>query len=447
MTEHLSTEIVERFHHHALALGDRSAIYDHVLKCNACRERIIDSSTEPLALQALSHHLVPSNFDERFHLDSQLVEGYVEDNLDDVDRERTEMHLQRCIECSAEVTDFRESLATMRAASIQPHVEQKSLRERLLAFTRVPVFGSPLRVTAIVALAALALIAIVVVWRFKSTGSTPTPVGKNDLSAESQPRPLPSPLSPQADVSPSPSQNMLAESPITNSTEPRQEILGLSDGPNRITLAKSGKLIGLESLPRETQEAVREALTAQKIKRPDVLDELSSAAVSLRAPAGNDETVRIVYPANTVIAADRPQFEWIPASKARAYSVELGDAGFHQVAKSENLPPTTRSWTPSAPLKRGMSYTWVVRVINQAAEGTSVSLASQGKFKVLEEEKIKELNQLKTASQSHLALGVFYAREGIIAEAEHEFQILAKENPRSKIVKKLLREIQSWQRH
>ena len=54
-------------------------------------------------------------------------------------------------------------------------------------------------------------------------------------------------------------------------------------------------------------------------------------------------------------------------------------------------------------------------------EGGSGSSASKGKFKVLDEEKIKQLSRLK-ASQSHLALGIFYAREGMIAEAEREFQ-------------------------
>lgn len=40
MTEHLSTEIVERFHQQALAKGERTVIYDHALKCEACRRQI-----------------------------------------------------------------------------------------------------------------------------------------------------------------------------------------------------------------------------------------------------------------------------------------------------------------------------------------------------------------------------------------------------------------------
>jgi len=73
-----------------------------------------------------------------------------------------------------------------------------------------------------------------------------------------------------------------------------------------------------------------------------------------------------------------PLFEWIPSKTANAYRVEVRDAGFHQAAKSDNLPATTHAWTPSTQLKRGMVYTWVVRVIKSGTESGAVSSASQG---------------------------------------------------------------------
>ena len=44
------------------------------------------------------------------------------------------------------------------------------------------------------------------------------------------------------------------------------------------------------------------------------------------------------------------------------------------------------------------------------------------KFKILSANSAHELEQLKKA-KSHLAFGVFYAREGMIAEAEREFLV------------------------
>jgi len=64
----------------------------------------------------------------------------------------------------------------------------------------------------------------------------------------------------------------------------------------------------------------------------------------------------------------------------------------------------------------------------------------EAKFKVLEEEKARELTHLKRAS-SHLALGVFYAREGMAAEDEKDFQILVDSNPQSSIPQMLPRTI------
>ena len=67
------------------------------------------------------------------------------------------------------------------------------------------------------------------------------------------------------------------------------------------------------------------------------------------------------------------------------------------------------------------------------------------KFKILSANSAQELEQLKRV-RSHLALGVFYAHEGLVGEAEREFQILVRENPRTPALKKLLSQIQSWRR-
>ena len=68
------------------------------------------------------------------------------------------------------------------------------------------------------------------------------------------------------------------------------------------------------------------------------------------------------------------------------------------------------------------------------------------KFKVLEEAKMRELNELNKSPRSNLALGVFYANAGMVSEAEREFQTLAKQNPDSRIAAKLLRAVRSWRR-
>jgi lipopolysaccharide biosynthesis regulator YciM len=68
--------------------------------------------------------------------------------------------------------------------------------------------------------------------------------------------------------------------------------------------------------------------------------------------------------------------------------------------------------------------------------------APETKFAVLSAADLQELTRLKK-SKSHLALGVFYARAGLLNEAEREFQNLVKLNPQSELPRKLLRSVRS----
>ncbi|MGH9838167.1 MAG: hypothetical protein ACREEM_05225, partial [Blastocatellia bacterium] len=62
------------------------------------------------------------------------------------------------------------------------------------------------------------------------------------------------------------------------------------------------------------------------------------------------------------------------------------------------------------------------------------------KFKVLEGEKASELSMLKQVN-SRLALGIFFAREGMIAEAEKEIQILSERNPELPELQRVVRSL------
>ena len=436
MSAHLSNEIVERFHAQELTPRDRSAIYGHVLDCESCRQRVVTVETEGVAVRTLTEHLLPIEGEEPFHLNGDTIEAFVDDNLDPTDRSMVNLHLEDCAECLREVNDLRESLATMKAASRSQNIvyPAKSLRPRS---------SVPMRIAAAIALIAFATVAVIVVLRWKSTGPAP-PINGRDITVGSQPTPL---ASPQIPVAPSPSIGVnppkLAENPPGKRSGERQQgvLVALKDGANEITLDRGGNVVGLSALPPESRQAARQALTGESLNRPDVLDEIASGQVSERAPTGNEERIRLAYPTNSVIQESQPTLRWARSKTAIAYRVEIADETFHQTAKSEDLPATSQSWTPSAPLKRGQIYTWTIRALNKGGEPSA--LTSQGKFKILSEDSNRKLNQLKTR-KSHLALGLFYAREGMIADAEREFGILVKENPGSTVAKRLFSELRSW---
>jgi hypothetical protein len=443
MSAHLSNEIVEQFHGQSLSGGDRVVIYHHILGCDACRRRVVTSQTEAAALEALSNHLLPQEGEEPYHLDPATVESFVDDKLDAVDRSIAKLHLEDCAECSAEVTDFLESLATMRAAS-RKHDEDGQRQE--ISSRRLVAVSVPLRIAAMVALIAFAAVVLVFISRWRSTGPRPTTGNGRDITAGSQPSPIASPQVPNFAPSPSTGENppKLAEKPPVKASGDQQVLGALKDGASEIAIDRGGNLVGLPSLPTEARQAVKKALTGEPLNRPDVLNEIASANISTRASSSNEEQIRITYPVHAVIQNNQPTIRWMAPKTAEAYRVEIADETFHQVARSEDLPATIQSWTPTSPLKRGAVYTWTIRAVNKGGEPSSVT--SQAKFKVLSEDKVRELNQLKSGSRSHLALGLFYAGEGMIAEAKREFGILAESNPRSLLIKKLLNEISSWQR-
>lgn len=442
MSAHLSNEIVERFHSQSLTGKDRGEIYDHIVACETCRQRVVTSEVEAVALRTINDHLFAQEGQEAYHLDPATVEAFVDDTLNQLDRSTVNLHLEDCAECSAEVTDLRESLATMKA-SLRQHEGSQPRKEGALR-PRGP-FSVPMRIAAAVALIALSALALLVVSRWKSSG--PTSVPGSDTTAGSQTTPVASPQIPGVVPSPAPvgSPNMAENPRLTAPVEKQQgALVALKDGPNEITLDRGGNVIGLPSSASESRQAVKQALSGEPLARPDIVDELTTAEVSVRAPTGNEERIRIAYPANSVILENQPTLRWHVSKTAESYRVVIADETFRQIAESEDLPATSRNWTPPTQLKRGAIYTWTIRAVNKAGEPSA--LTSQGKFKVLGDDEVRQLNRLKYGSQSHLALGLFYAREGMIAEAEREFGILMKQNPDSSVAKRLLTNVRSWRR-
>lgn len=430
MSAHLSNEVVERFHAQRLSGTDKSEIYEHVLGCETCRERVVTPSVQNIAVDTLTGHLLPEPGD-LFHLDAETIEAFVDDKLNPLDRSTAKLHLDCCVECSSEVTDLRESLATMKAMSQTDTATQVvSIRARHLS-------RLSMRIAAVVALVGFIAIAAMVIWKLKSSRPTPTP----QLAGGAEPGSSPQIKLPALNPSPTPNTPHNAENP-PSLAPPKDVVATIKDGPHQITVDQNGKADGLESLPADSRSAVARALTGEPIEAPEVLDELTTTNVSVRSANPTERPIVVVYPARTVIEENQPTLRWRATKNASSYQVSVSDENFRQVAKSE-LPAAASEWKMTAALERGHVYTWSVRTVND--QGQLSEVTSQGKFKVLSGDKLKELTGLKR-SKSHLALGLFYAQEGIIDKATAELRMLFQENPDSEIARQLLNRIQSWRK-
>ena len=97
-------------------------------------------------------------------------------------------------------------------------------------------------------------------------------------------------------------------------------------------------------------------------------------------------------------------------------------------------------------MHRGQSYFWEVMAVKEGKQVVApVAPAPRAQFRILEVDKLNALKSLKRQKPiSHLALGLTYARFGLVNDAEGEFQYFLKENPDSATARRLLRTVQTW---
>ena len=177
---------------------------------------------------------------------------------------------------------------------------------------------------------------------------------------------------------------------------------------------------------------------SERLEQPAILKELGGQEGSLRG-SKNAPLFKLTYPSRTVILSDRPSLKWEKAAGASSYRVYVNDPAGHEVARSEEFSAESTEWILRSPLKRGEIYVWTVVALVDGKEIVSPGAsAPEMKFQILSMGNLQELNLLKR-TRSHLVLGVFYAKVGLLAEAEREFQQLIRLNPNSKVASNLLR--------
>lgn len=458
MTDHVSTSNMRLFCARALPEVDLIEIARHLADCSQCH-RLLVSSLREKGFETPRFTLAPAFWLRHEHIDYDQLVDLADDRLDASERGAIDAHLKICLVCEEDVGSFiafREQIdKEMQLASTG--VVEESTREKRPWFARWLVLGWNPAYAAAMILIGIALVIGVAVLLKRRAGNleakqtpppqgivspaTQTPTPQNQAVAlQPTPAPVPSEQSPRH--APSPALTVKNREPL-KPVENAGTVAVFNDESGTVTVDKVGNVSGLDEIPQNTRREIGETLVAQNIKAPEIAIELAGAPINLRGPA-NDPTFKLLSPARTVIISDRPSFEWEKLSRAANYKVVLGDLKGHAVATSELLPSNQTQWTPLTPLKRGEIYSWGVEATVDSkkiyAPGTT---ETEMKFKVLSESSVRELEQLKKV-RSHLALGVFYANEGMVAEAEREFQILVRDNPRVPVLKKLLMQIQSW---
>jgi hypothetical protein len=263
-----------------------------------------------------------------------------------------------------------------------------------------------------------------------ATGSSETEKQKQSVEKE-QPRPENSPSNQSPDMA----------------TLPREQpLVTLNDAGGQILVNQRGQLEGLDELPPDLQESVERALANRRLRDSPALAGWSNGAGILRSELVQQNTFAPLAPMDVVIETDRPKFRWQALEGARSYVVTIHDARFREVAGSGPIAGT--EWTAPNSLERGVIYSWQISALKDGKTIVSPKPPlPEARFKILDQHALVALGKLKkSAGSSHLVMGVFYWKHGLIEDSEREFQALAKANPNSTAVAELLKDIRSIRR-
>lgn len=430
---------MERFCLSGFPEAELAAITEHLTVCEACHQIFVATLRNQRGSAPITFDLAPESVLRHEHVDFDQLVAVSDNKLDEADRKMVDIHLSTCATCQEDLRSFlafRDQIEPELRMRYRPAAQDPRRRE-------VPLWGrwrglawKPAYATAIVVIGIALLIgaAILLKRRADNIQVKQMPPSNVNLGA---PRQTPSPDN-RATNGPSP--------PVTPKETPGERpsniasFVALNDGIGEVTVDQSGKVSGLDNVPAPTRDEIAQVLLSERVERPAILKDLAGQNGSLRGSSGG-QSFKLTFPKGTVLVSNRPAFKWEKLLGASSYRVYVNDTAGQEVARSEDLSPERTEWALPKPLKRGEIYAWsVVALVNDQEIVSPGPGAPEMKFQVLPATSLRQLNELKK-TRSHLALGLFYTKAGMLSNAEHEFKQLSLLNSKSKLATKLLRSI------
>ena len=403
--------------------AELTAIGRHLADCPDCH-RLFVSSLRAGSAEPPRFTLAPEFWLRREHLDYERLVELSENRLDGQELESIDAHLKLCSTCQEDVRGFlafrEEFESELKSLSVPASTPRPHKRDRRDAWHQV--LWKPIYAAAAVILAVAFIIGIAALLKRSAeklqADNAPIPQVKSTATQENK--------------------NGYATPPDISASTPQPPLAALNDNGRVVAIDKSGNASGIDDFPTQIKDDIARVLKTERLEPPNQ-KELLGEESGLRG-SNPKPRFKLIYPARTVITNVRPTLRWEGIRGATSYQVYLNDARGSVVTKSDTLPSDRTSWTVNRPLRRGEVFTWWVSAIIEGKEVISPGPSSpEMKFKVLSARSFDDLQKL-SSSGSHLALGVFCAREGLREEAQREFQILLRENPNSDLARKLLQQ-------
>src|SRR5207253_1319781 len=135
MSDHTSTLQMERFCARALPVPELAAIAEHLASCKTCHQLFRETVDRRRDYAPISFTLAPQKWLQHEHLAYEQLVGYVENSLDNAEREIINIHIQLCGQCDEDLHSFQRFRQQTAAELADVHVSdaQPSLRDKLLS--------------------------------------------------------------------------------------------------------------------------------------------------------------------------------------------------------------------------------------------------------------------------------------------------------------------------
>jgi hypothetical protein len=384
---HLTEEEIRQYWQRTLPPATLMAADDHLAQCTDCRKSVKRSGKlagEAALLDALAGEEPPHSH----HLTYDDLVAFVDDDSTAGDRPEILQHIRTCKDCADEVED----LTRLRADA----------RERREANLGATIAGKR--------------------WPFWTSSAWAGAAAAVVLAA------------------------LLGVRAYQNRVQPKPALVAqLNDAGGRIRLDSSGGLALPSSFSPGEAAQIKDALLARRIETSPAISQLISQKGTLLGETGPESGLQLIAPLGTMTPSDKPTFRWQPVSSA-TYVVSIYDAKYQKVAESPGIQQTV--WASVRPLPRGQTYTWQLTALIKGKQlRAPVPPAPEARFQVLAQAEAEQLEEAqRQRANSHLLLGLLYARAGALDEAERELTTLLAANPDSRLAKDLLASVQQLRR-
>lgn len=400
LSEHLSDENIVAYRGRRLAAAELLSASDHLAACAACRVRV--SPPKELHDGFAAIRAVLDAEAHTSHLTYDEIALYVDGQLRTEDGARVERHARDCPPCAADL----EGIQALRSELETPRAKERP-RGRLadLWQTRLNWKGS-------LVLAGAAACALLLVFVIRGPA-------------------------PRA-VAPEPRQS--GQTATVNS---------IRDGKRLISIAAGGMVSGLDALSDSDRAALERVLAAKRVDAPASIAGLAGGRGVLLGSRAQAPRAVLLGPVGRVVETNRPVLRWKPLPGAR-FLVSVFDSRYDEMASSGWIQQA--EWRVPRALGRGTVYSWQLNVRQNGVEFTVPAPPEpEARFRILSTAEEAELVRVRgTSGDSHLVLGLQYARAGLLDEAGRELRTLREQNPGSETVAALLdsveRLIADWPR-